>query len=76
MSLAVGTRLGPDPQKLTRRFHCWSRVGGTVQAASRQQYFVSPDGSRFLMNTVLEGDAASPMTLILNWKPRPPGPSR
>ncbi len=52
-----------------------TRVGGAVQAASRTQYVVSPDGSRFLMSTVLEGPATSPITLILNWKPRPRGPS-
>ena len=46
-------------------------VGGALQATSGQQYFVSPDGRRFLMNTLLEGAPASPITLILNWKPRP-----
>jgi Tol biopolymer transport system component len=35
----------------------------------RQNYVVSPDGKRFLMNTILE-DATSPLTLILNWKPK------
>ena len=44
-----------------------------MQAVSGQQYFVSPDGQRFLMNTLLEGAPASPITLILNWKPRPAG---
>jgi Tol biopolymer transport system component len=51
-----------------------TRVGGAfggVANVSRQQYSVSPDGSRFLMNTLLEGPAASPITLILNWQPRP-----
>ena len=52
-----------------------TRLGGAIQAASRQQYLVSTDGSRFLMNTVLEGAAASPITLILNWRPRPMGAS-
>jgi hypothetical protein len=31
---------------------------------------VSPNGQRFLMNTLAE-EAASPMTVILNWKPTP-----
>jgi hypothetical protein len=31
---------------------------------------VSPDGRRFLMNTVAE-EAATPITVILNWTPRP-----
>jgi hypothetical protein len=37
-------------------------VGGT-----RQQYAVF--GDRFLMNTVAE-EATSPITIILNWKPK------
>jgi Tol biopolymer transport system component len=36
---------------------------------SRQQYIVSADGQRFLMNTVTN-ESPSPITLILNWKPR------
>ncbi len=33
-----------------------------------QQYDISRDG-RFLINTILEDDAASPITLLLNWNP-------
>jgi Tol biopolymer transport system component len=47
-----------------------TRIGGPVQANSRQQYMVSADGQRFLMNTVAEENAA-PITVILNWKARP-----
>jgi len=43
-----------------------TRVGGAVQYANRQQYMVSPDGQRFLMNTLTE-EATSPITVILNW---------
>jgi Tol biopolymer transport system component len=46
-----------------------TRVGGAVQMDSRPQYIVSPDGQRFLMNTVVDGPSASPIALILNWKP-------
>ena len=46
-----------------------THVGGAVQSFSRQQYIVSPDGQRFLMNTVMEGAPASPMTVIVNWTP-------
>ena len=45
-----------------------TRVGGALQTIFRQQYMVSPDGQRFLMNTITE-EAASPITVILNWKP-------
>ena len=44
-----------------------THVGGAIQT-STQQYAVAPDG-RFLMNTVTE-EAAAPITVILNWKPR------
>ena len=46
-----------------------TRVGGAVQNSSRQQYVVSPDGQRFLMNTLAEEGNASPITVILNWHP-------
>jgi Tol biopolymer transport system component len=42
--------------------------GGAQQAYSRPQYDVSSDG-RFLINTIVEGTATSPITLLLNWKP-------
>lgn len=47
-----------------------TRVGGAVQSNFRQMYMVSKDG-RFLMGTVVE-EAASPITLLLNWKPTRP----
>jgi hypothetical protein len=45
-----------------------TRVGGAVMGGDKQQYVVSADGQRFLMNTVVE-EAAAPLTVILNWKP-------
>jgi hypothetical protein len=48
-----------------------TRVGGALQGNLRQQYMVSADGQRFLMNTVTEGPRiTSPITVILNWRPR------
>ena len=41
-----------------------SNPESTVQP---QQYAVSPDGQRFLVNTTAE--VTSPITVILNWKP-------
>jgi RNA polymerase sigma-70 factor (ECF subfamily) len=35
------------------------------------EYVVSSDGQRFLMNTLAEGDNPSPITVILNWRPKP-----
>lgn len=34
-------------------------------------YDVAPDGQRFLMATVAEEPTIPPITVILNWKPRP-----
>jgi Tol biopolymer transport system component/DNA-binding winged helix-turn-helix (wHTH) protein len=47
------------------------RVGDPVppRAGYNQSYVVSPDGQRFLMNTVTEEASSSPITVILNWKP-------
>jgi Tol biopolymer transport system component len=42
--------------------------GGALTPFSRPQYDVSSDG-RFLINTIVEGTATSPITLLLNWKP-------
>jgi hypothetical protein len=47
-----------------------TRVGGAVPGYYRPQYMVSSDGQRFLMSTVTE-EAASPITVILNWKAKP-----
>ena len=48
-----------------------TRVGGAVQALERQQYVVALDGQRFLMSTVPDNINPSPITVILNWKPKP-----
>jgi eukaryotic-like serine/threonine-protein kinase len=45
-----------------------THVGGALQIPNTQQYMVSPDGQRFLMNTTSD-EAAAPITVLLNWKP-------
>ena len=45
-------------------------AGGPLPGAGKQQYAVSPDGQRFLVNLAMDEGAASPITLILNWKPQ------
>jgi len=42
-------------------------IGGAVNVL-RQQYVVSPDGQKFLINTVPEDARASRITVILNLK--------
>jgi eukaryotic-like serine/threonine-protein kinase len=51
-----------------------THVGGAVQQnpAVLRQYEVSPDGQRFLMNTVVDGPAP-PINIILNWHPERAG---
>jgi eukaryotic-like serine/threonine-protein kinase len=47
-----------------------TNVGSTAINTNRQQYMVTPDGQSFVMNSVPEQVSASPVTVILNWKPR------
>ena len=47
-----------------------TRVGGALTGLFNWQYDISPDGQRFLMNTIIE-EAPSPITVILNWKAKP-----
>jgi Tol biopolymer transport system component len=44
--------------------------GGPARAGYRQQYAVSADGQRFLVNLEAGEAATSPITLIYNWKPQ------
>ena len=43
-------------------------VGGGADVNLGMNYDVARDG-RFLINTILEGTAATPITLLLNWRP-------
>ena len=47
-----------------------TNVGSTAINTNRQQYAVSPDGQSFVMNSVVGEASASPITVILNWKPK------
>jgi Tol biopolymer transport system component len=47
-----------------------THIGGAVQGAYPQYYIVSPDGKKFLMDTIVTEGSNSPITLILNWKPK------
>ena len=46
-----------------------ARLAGQPRGDSARHYMVSPDGERFLMDTLTE--VALPLTIILNWQPRP-----
>ena len=47
-----------------------TRVSGWGSGTQGPQYVVSPDGQRFLMNTLTGEVITSPITVILNWKPK------
>ena len=47
-----------------------TNVGSTARLPYRQQYVVSPDGQSFVMNSAVSEGTASPITVILNWKPK------
>ncbi len=61
-----GTQLEPGAPEALFQTHI---VGGGAAAGTGRQYDISRDG-RFLINTVPEDTAAaSPITLLMNWKP-------
>jgi len=46
----------------------WLGAGGAGPGLSaRDNYAVSSDGQRFLLNSLAEGSAPSPLTVVLNW---------
>jgi len=72
--MAAPVKLSPDGQSLetgTPAALFPVRIaGGPLPGAPRQQYAVSSDGQRFLVNLAVDEGAASPITLIYNWKPK------
>jgi len=73
--MSAPVKLSPDGQSLetgTPAVLFPVRIaGGPLSGIFRQQYAVSSDGQRFLVNLAAEEGAASPITLIYNWKPKP-----
>ena len=45
-------------------------AGGPLPGPNKQQYAVSSDGQRFLVNLAADEGATSPITLIYNWHPK------
>src|SRR5262249_20126471 len=44
---------------------------GVAHQGARHHYLVSPDGQRFLVDTVVTPSTVEPITLILNWAAGP-----
>jgi Tol biopolymer transport system component len=45
-----------------------TKIGAALQLVSQPQYMVSPDGKRFLMNSLTGDTQTSPIAVLLNWK--------
>jgi Tol biopolymer transport system component len=48
-----------------------TRIGDVVSRDSGyiQNYVMTPDATRFLINTVVDAESVPPITVILNWRP-------
>jgi Tol biopolymer transport system component len=71
--MSVPMRLGSNAQTMepvTPAPMFPTHIGGALSYPFNQQYDVSPDGQRFLMNTIVE-EAPLPITVILSWKAKP-----
>jgi eukaryotic-like serine/threonine-protein kinase len=74
--MAAPVKLSPNGQSLETTtpaalFPVRIAGGPLLTGVNKQQYAVSSDGQRFLVNLAVEEGTASPITLILNWKPKP-----
>ena len=69
--MAVSIRIaGTDSVELgTPRALFPTTIGTTAPNTNRHQYMVSPDGESFVMNSLPESSAPSPLTVVVNWKP-------
>jgi hypothetical protein len=73
--MAAPVKLSPDGRSLETgtpaALFPVRTAGGPLPGNNKQQYAVSSDGQRFLVNLATDEGAASPITLIYNWKPKP-----
>jgi eukaryotic-like serine/threonine-protein kinase len=70
--MAVPIHMLPDKKNVALRTPSGlfkTNVGSSATLRYRQQYMVSRDGQSFVMNSVVDEGVASPITVILNWKP-------
>jgi hypothetical protein len=68
--MAAPVKLSPDRQSLEPESPAVlfpvRIAGGPLPGVNKQQYAVSSDGQRFLVNLAADEGSASPVTLILN----------
>ena len=70
VSVATASNGGLDLGRPTLLFSARSN-GVVARAGARHDYVVSPDGQRFLIDTVVTPSVIAPITLGLNWQPNP-----
>jgi hypothetical protein len=63
--MAVEVKAGATFQSGLPRALFQTRVTGLSDV--RNHYAVSKDGQRFLVNTLVEESASTPITVVLNW---------
>jgi Tol biopolymer transport system component/aminoglycoside phosphotransferase (APT) family kinase protein len=71
---AVALTLGPDGRLVPaepKALFMTRTPGGPVPIPQKQQYAVSLDGQRFLINRLSDEGTGEPLTLIVNWQPPP-----
>jgi eukaryotic-like serine/threonine-protein kinase len=72
--MAAPVKLSPDGQSLETgtpaALFPVLIAGGPVPGVNKQQYAVSSESQRFLVNLAADEGAASPITLIYHWKPQ------
>jgi Tol biopolymer transport system component len=69
MAVTVRLDAGPGTVEADTPVALFATHVGSPVSVFRQQYVVSPDGRRFLFNTLADDDRVSPITIIQNWKP-------
>ena len=72
--MAAPVKLSPDGQSLETgtpvSLFPVRIAGGPLPGTNKQQYAVSSDGLRFLVNLAADEGTTSPITIIYNWKPK------
>jgi serine/threonine protein kinase len=72
--MVASMQVAPDGRSMTIGIpvHLFAtRLGRLLNPGPSAEYIVSPDGNRFLMNTLALDSDATPIRLIVNWKGRP-----
>jgi hypothetical protein len=57
----------PEVSAVQQLFRVPIVFGGAPRDNNKEQYAVSPDGQRFLVNVTSDETTGSPVTVVLNW---------